>query len=255
MAKIILPDGTKLNLQVIYDPAGRAKEYSQGEYAFNFQIGCTHGCVYCYGHKAVYKTKEEFMQPVVKKAVIERLRKDCEKLQAAGYTGNIFMSFTCDPYDSTDSETGITRQAIEIIHSHGMHCTILTKGGKRAERDFDLLEPGDKFGTTLTFLRESDRELWEPHAARVSERLVSLKNAHEKGIETFASCEPVIYPDQTKDLIVLASDFVDEFRIGKWNYDKRAKNTNWPVFREDIVKICETLCVGYYIKNDLVEAV
>lgn len=199
-------------------------------------------------------SKEEFKQPKPRKNIIENIITDCEKLQTAGYTGNIFLCFACDPYDPVDEGERLTRQAIKIIHRHRMYVTILTKGGTRSEADFDLLGPGDKYGATLTFTSEADREIWEPHAAPTGERMDALWAAHKAGIETFASLEPVICPEQSKQLVRLTCGFVDEFRVGKLNYKSVAKETDWPKFRGEITEILDSYGCMYYIKKDLQEA-
>lgn len=199
-------------------------------------------------------SKEEFKQPKPRKNIIENIKTDCEKLQTTGYTGNIFLCFACDPYDPVDEGERLTRQAIEIIHSHGMHVTILTKGGVRSEADFDLLGPGDKYGATLTFTSEADRETWEPNAAPTMERISAIIGAHDLHIQTFVSLEPVIYPEQTKQLVNLTHEAVDEFRVGKLNYNSAAKETDWAKFREEITEILDSHDCRYYIKKDLQEA-
>jgi hypothetical protein len=45
-----------------------------------------------------------------------------------------------------------------------------------------------------------------------------LRDAALLGIRTWASIEPVIYPQQSLDLIKMAIHYCQEFRIGKFNH-------------------------------------
>jgi DNA repair photolyase len=109
---------------------------------------------------------------------------------------------------------------ISLLIRYGLHFTILTKG-KRPLRDLDLmLQRPDlcRFGTTLTLLTETDTATWEPNATYGRERIEALRYAALKGIRTWASIEPVIYPQQSLEMIRQAIPYCQEFRIGKFNH-------------------------------------
>lgn len=238
----------KSKSKFIYTPAGAAGEY--GNLAVNLFKGCTHSCVYCYAPRATYKKRESFHNEVLPRAgIIEGLKQEAPK-----YAGQeVFLCFSCDPYPEKDEEM-LARKAIQILHANDVSVRILTKAGMRAARDFDLLSKRPElssFGVTLTFDNPFDSVSWEPNAALPDERIESLRRAKALGIPTWASMEPVIYPEQTLNLIEATKDFVDMYKIGKWNHDKRAKEINWPVFAREAVALCEELGKEYYIKNDL----
>ena len=98
---------------------------------------------------------------------------------------------------------GTTRQAIQILIDNGLRVMILTKGGMRAARDFDLLETYDRcrFGTTVVFRNQADASQWELNAPPVADRIQAIHQAHGRGIKTWVSLEPVIDPDQALELI------------------------------------------------------
>jgi hypothetical protein len=83
------------------------------------------------------------------------------------------------------------------------------------------------------------------------DRLRALEEAHKRGIETWASLEPVIDPAETLELIRRSHGFVDHFKVGKWNHDKRADSIDWRKFAVEVVELLDSLGCDYYIKDDL----
>ena len=135
-------------MSIIYKPTGRAAEYA--EYAANLYSGCSHKCKYCYAPVALRRSKEEFhATPKPRTKILESLEADCKKMNPC----SVLFSFTTDPYQPIEEECGVTRQGIQILKKYGFAVEILTKGGIRAAKDFDLLDERDAFATTLTFLK------------------------------------------------------------------------------------------------------
>ncbi|MFC2013754.1 radical SAM protein [Chloroflexota bacterium] len=234
---------------VIYEPRGRAGEYAP--LAVNLYRGCGHGCIYCYAPEATFIDQTEFIKATPRQGIIKKLDKDAPQAALDGHRGNVLLCFTCDPYQPINELHGLTRQAITILRRNGFYVTILTKGGKRAERDFDLLRPGDEFATTLTFLDEQKSLRWEPGAAPPEERIESLRKAHELGIKTWASLEPVIEPTESIEIIRQTHSFVDLFKVGKLNYHPREKEIDWRKFLQECIATLKQYGCQYYIKKDL----
>ena len=151
------------------------------------------------------------------------------------------------------AQTGLTRAAMQLLHAHHYPVHVLTKGGTRAAADFDILgaRPGDAFGAALTFADPDDSAAWEPNAAPPDDRLEALSLAHERGIRTWATVQPVIDPEQSLELIRRAHRYVDVFRLGRWNEDARADDIDWAAFGRRAVDLLEALGKEYYLKQDL----
>lgn len=222
----------------IYEPRGRAREY--GELAVNIYTGCNHGCSYCYAPAALRKCKEAFAEVQPRAGIVEAVKKQIEREQITGRT--IFLCFTCDPYPA-DIDTMPTRAVIQTIKESGNHVRVLTKGGYRAERDFDLLGPGDWFGVTLTGENEK-----EPRAAVSAERYATIKTAHAQGIKTWVSFEPVYQPALVYEYIEY-SGAIDLFKIGKLNH--APSEICWAEFGTEVERLCKECDRNYYIKEDL----
>lgn len=235
-------------MKAIYEPKGRAREYAP--LACNLYRGCGHGCTYCYAPSVLRMDRETFHgQPTPRPGILDALRRDVVALR--GDPLHVLLCFTCDPYQRIDKEHRLTRQAIKIIKAADMHFEVLTKGGWKAERDFDLYGPGDRFATTLTFSDMFESAEWEPLAATPINRIGTIREAKERGIETWVSLEPVIDPLQSLELIRITCEWVDNYKVGKWNHDKRAADIDWKRFGHEAVNLLEKLGKKYYIKEDL----
>jgi DNA repair photolyase len=239
---------------IIYETRGRAKEYC--ELAANLYRGCDHCCTYCYAPSATFQKRESFCKPLVRDDVIKRLEMDAVTLKNRGESRSILLSFTTDPYCHLDVTEKLTREAIRILHENSLKVSILTKGGSRSERDFDLLSSKpllSEYGATLVFTDESLRSEIEPFAARTEERIESLKKAHELGISTYVSLEPVWTAEQSLELVDKTYEFVDFFKVGKLNYNRQQKNVDWKQFKHNIISKLNGYNKNFYIKKDLMD--
>lgn len=237
---------------IIYETRGRAKEYC--ELAANLYRGCDHCCTYCYAPSATFQKRENFCKPSVRKDVLKKLEMDAITLKERGESRSILLSFTTDPYCHLDVTEKLTREAIRILHEHNLKVSILTKGGSRSERDFDLLSSKpllSEYGATLVFTDENLRSEIEPFAAKTEERIESLKKAHELGISTYVSLEPVWTAEQSLELVDMTYEFVDFFKVGKLNYNKQQKNVDWKQFRLDMICKLKEYNKHFYLKKDL----
>jgi DNA repair photolyase len=234
---------------VVYEPRGKAGEYSR--LAVNLYSGCGHRCKYCYAPACTFKAWNVFSMPVPRNGIIERIQNDALNLAINHDAGPVLLCFTCDPYQPIDNRFCLTRQAIQTLHASKVNVMVLTKGGQRAERDFDLLTENDWFGVTLTTLDKTSSIEWEPGAALPDARIQSLIKAHAKGIKTWVSLEPVLYPDVALEIVKQTHTFVDKFKVGTLNYHPHAKSIDWHKFALNIKELLESLNCDYYIKEDL----
>jgi len=240
---------------IIYEPRGKALEYSP--LAANLYRGCSHGCTYCYAPSATFKDRslfhsEEFIQP--RKDVLAQFEKDCCKF--SGDPRECLFSFTTDPYQPIEIDNNLTRDALKIGLKYNIFPVILTKGGKLATRDFDILKKfkNRKFGATLTTDSDVESKEWEPGASLPCDRIESLEDAWTLGIFTFVSFEPVINPNAVFRLIDETHEFVDFYKVGKLNYHPFSKTIDWVKFRESVMEKLESLGKKYMIKKDLLKA-
>ncbi len=231
-------------MQTIYTPKGRALEYAP--LALNIYSGCSHGCTYCYMrpmHERFHGAGS-FNTPVYREGLTVALHEALDTGKYAGKT--VHLCFSCDPYPA-GIDTTPTRDVIQLLKQVGCHVQILTKGGTRAQRDFDLLDDQDWFGVTVAGTEAQQREL-EPGAADINDRLMALVDASAMGIKTWVSFEPVYSEKVVFDWLKTAH-WVDQFRIGKLNH--YSSGINWGVFGRECERLAALYGRNIKIKDDL----
>ena len=245
----------------IYQPKGRAREYAP--WALNYYRGCDHGCAYCYGPSVLRMDRAEFHTTAApRRDALRQIERSAKA--ASGHVERVLLSFTHDPYQNLDEQTGLTRKVIEILHRHDIHVTILTKGDARSIRDFDLLGPGDAYATTLVVEQDGLVD-WEPHAAPIAERIAALKQARDRGLEkVWVSFEPVIWPQESYLLFHRASPYITHCKVGPLNYRGRLPvdlrpyapkpaEIDWADVADWFQRLCAAAGVKCYLKQDLLD--
>lgn len=108
----------------------------------------------------------------------------------------------------------------------------------------------DEFACTLTFYDECKSKEIEPNAATPKERIESLKSAHERGIKTWVSFEPVIEEEEVYNLLDKTYEFVDLYKVGKCSgYKSNVKD--WELFTNTIIDKLKYYNKEFLIKDDL----
>lgn len=234
-------------MNILYEPRGRAREYAA--LAANLYAGCVHGCEYCYVPACVRRDRADFHGSTrVRAGALAALDKDASKTPKGA---RVLLSFTTDPCQPGEEDRGVTREAIRILHAHGLAVEILTKGGTRARHLFPAMRAGDAFASTLTFTDPAQSAEWEPGAALPEDRLAAMHEAHDLGIETWASLEPVIDPAQSLALIDQAAPFTDLFKLGTLNHHPHAATIDWAGYARRAVAAVTATGRKMYVKDDL----
>ena len=219
-------------MNTIYVPKGAAKEY--GDYSLNIYTGCPHRCWYCFAPGVLHRDRNTFHTDVrPREGIVEATEGYLKSTKMTGKT--VQLCFTCDPYP-TGHDSFATREIIKLLKKYGNHVQILTKGS--GMRDFDLLDGNDWYGVTLTGTEGAECRL-------ISE----LKEAHDRGIRTWISFEPVLDAQGVLEQIRHTADFAGRVKIGKLNY--HPSDIDWRQFGHDAEALCRKLGAEYYIKESL----
>ncbi len=209
----------RFNGKAIYQPSGKAAEYSP--WACNFFTGCTNDCEYCYCKRGVMshiwstdpKLKKCFKNDADALSIFEKeLKKNLDILKKSG----ILFSFTTDPM--LPETKNLTLMATYIAISYDVPVKILTKRADFLEDvTLELIESSIfrkrkhlvAFGFTLTGWDEK-----EHFASSNQERIEAMRELHEMGFKIFASIEPVITPAKSRNMIEATLEFCDLYKIG-----------------------------------------
>ncbi len=240
-------------MDLIYETRGKAREYAPlGADLFS---GCMHRCGYCYVPGSGNVPADRFhRQCVPRQDAVDRFTADLDELDSRQDKRLILMSFGCDPYPPPSQDSTVTRAVIKCLVERGRHFTVLTKGGTRACRDFDLLanSPQSSFGTTLVFTDQKMVDTWEPETASLADRVAAIEAARHRGIATWVSIEPVISPGQAIELVQRYHTLVDHWKVGKVNYQPDIeKSVDWPRFLDEITRTFQSVGADFYLKKSL----
>lgn len=175
---------------------------------------CPLRCKYCWASLPIWQHRIRFAHPIEEAL---RLTRSKRKL-------TIVISFTSDPYQPRELSECKTRKTLEIL-SRTKHKIMLLTKSTLAERDFPLFavwrsEGFDLWiGSTLTSVIGIEDE---PLASSNPDRMKMLEHAHNLGLHTWASLEPILpnvtYPHQ---IVEATHDFVDWYALGSLNYSKQ----------------------------------
>lgn len=257
-----------MSAPLIYQPRGRAREYSP--WALNLFDGlCGHqrmdmtvpACAYCFAAQlpaARRKDSDPTCRP--KRDLLARLERDCERIERAGgwpeKNGPVLVSFTTDPLPAGRADLlGVAQEALYRLWEAVVPVTLLSKNGYDA---LDWIEGwhsrDDEFATTIVFdeTRTTWRE-WEAYAPPIDYRWYALECAHERGLNTWISVEPVIDPDEALAVIRFGQDIgcVGHYRIGPLNHHPHAATVDWRAFGERLAEVLVATGARYYLKQDM----
>ena len=240
-------------MDLIYETRGKAREYAP--LAADLFSGCVHRCGYCYVPGSANVPPDRFhRQCSPRQNILRRLNADLDELEDRHDNRLILLSFGCDPYPPPPHDSTVTRAVIKRLAERNRRVTVLTKGGTRALRDFDLLAASTQasFGSTLVFTEQQDADIWEPGAANLADRIEAIQAARRRGIPTWVSIEPVISPSQAIALVEQYHTLVDHWKVGKVNHlPEIEKAVDWRRFRDEITRTFKSVGADFYLKKSL----
>ena len=87
--------------------------------------------------------------------------------------------------------------------------------------------------------------------AAMKQRFNLARDAHNLGIRTWVSLEPVIEPDQALEVVRQLHPYVDLWKVGP--VTKQQTDVDWKQFKIDIEKIFKALGANYILKKELLK--
>jgi DNA repair photolyase len=185
-------------------------------YVINPYIGCQHNCSYCYARfmKRFTGHREPWGQFVdVKVNAAELLKLEITKKKP----GRVWISGVCDPYQPLEAKYKLTRQCLEILAQNDWPVAVQTRS-PLVLRDIDILKQGRDFeaGFSIPTADDHIRQLFEPGAPPIKERVRALNELHQAGIRTFAMIAPMLPGAESLAEILVGK--VDRVILDRMNY-------------------------------------
>jgi len=186
------------------------------DYVVNPYVGCQHSCTYCYarfmkrftGHKEPWG---EFVDVKINAPAL--LQREIEKMPP----GRVWVSGVCDPYQPLERKYELTKKCLEILIRYDWPVTVRTKSALIL-RDLELFKKASRIevGLTVTTADEGVRQLFEPGAPSIKDRIKALEVLHLAGIRTFAMIAPML--PGAEELAAKLKGKVDYVLIDRMNY-------------------------------------
>lgn len=192
----------------------------RGHYYINPYVGCTIGCPFCYvAARADLSRRLEGLPKLswghyldVKINAAEVLRREVQQVPA----GIVRLSpILTDPYQPVERKFRITRQCLQVLLEAGFTAAVLTRAALVLE-DLELLRrfPTALVGFSIPSDDERMRQIFEPGADPIAERLRALAACHQAGLVTLTFIQPML-PMNAERLVDMVAPLVDAVRIDR----------------------------------------
>ncbi len=166
-----------------------------GKYAFSPYQGCGHACKYCDGRAEKYYVEGDFEKDIViRQNLPEQLAVDLKKLREPGII--TIGSGVSDAYQPAEKDENLMHRCAEVLAKSDHPVLILTKSSLIL-RDLDLwkkvhAKKGFILAVSLTFLDDKLRQIFEPLASSVEERLETIATFKKNGMYVGVLAMPFI---------------------------------------------------------------
>lgn len=164
----------------------------KGMLELNPAFGCDFRCAYC----GIYALEKEYFGEVIVFDDFPGYLDDwLSKNHAAVEDRYFYFSAKTDCFQPALVESGITLEILEVLRKYGARYFLVTKGGvPPREIRKELVDARDinQVIISATMPDEKLREILEPGAAPISERLALAEFCVDSGIFVTASCCPIL---------------------------------------------------------------
>lgn len=167
-------------------------------YTLNVTRGCEFLCVYCYarGYPGAPFTGEVHLYGNLP----ERLAEELDNPRRRSVVQWVAFNTASDSFQTHPKILEITFRIMKLLLERGIGCSFLTKGWI-PNRFIDLFSQYPKLITARVGMVSTSphyRKLFEPYAARVTERLQNIERLKKAGLEVEVRIDPII-PFYTDD--------------------------------------------------------
>jgi len=196
------------------------KEWAESN--VNIQLGCEHGCRYCYARYNAVKfrkwcTAEQWLDPVIVQSKVTR-----------SFLKRLGVVMFPSTHDITLRNLSESIYVLQNMLAAGNEVLVVSKPHFKCIRE--ICETFKKYRKRLMFrftigsMNEEILDFWEPNASNFRERIQCLRFANDSGYQTSVSCEPFLdYAlGQIIELYEEVKPYItDSFWIGKLRHFNR----------------------------------
>ena len=201
----------------------------QGHYYINPYVGCMIACPFCYViDRADFSRELEGLaaRPWGRYLDVKTNAAEVLRREVAGKRGGIvrMSPILTDPYQPAEKRYRITRQCLEVLVETDIAPVILTRAPRILE-DVDLLKrfPRALVGFSVPTENDHYRQIFEPRADRIEDRLMALRRLHAAGISTFAVIQPVL-PMDVDRMVEEVAPYVRAVRLDRLYVGERVRH-------------------------------
>ncbi len=216
------------------------------DYVINPYVGCPHKCLYCYASymSSFSKHTEGWGDFIDVKCTNKKI--NVFKIK----NKKVMISTVTDPYNSFESEFGVTRKILEQLVKSEALISVVTKSDL-VLRDIDLFKQMKhvEVGVSISMLDEVIKSKLEPNSPSIVQRIETLKVLKSEGIKTVCYISPII-PGITdfEKIIEVTKDFVDKYVFDKLDLRSSFKTKMFNFIkheRKDLIPLYDAI----YIKK------
>lgn len=183
------------------------------DYVINPYVGCPHKCLYCYASymSSFSKHPEGWGDFIDVKCTNKKI--NVFKIK----NKKVMISTVTDPYNSFESEFGVTRKILEQLVKSEALISVVTKSDL-VLRDIDLFKQMKhvEVGVSISMLDEVIKSKLEPNSPSIVQRIETLKVLKSEGIKTVCNISPIIPGiTEVEKIIEATKDYVDEYVFDK----------------------------------------
>lgn len=204
----------------------------------NIQIGCEHGCRYCYArYNAVCRfkrcTAEQWANPQVDRSKIRREYRLVNTTVMFPSSHDITPRNLCDCFLVLRKLLRAGNRVLIVSKPHRECVRILIEGLADWRRQVE-------FRFSITTADQAARAFWEPAAPGYAERIDCLAAASRAGYPTSVSIEPVL-DTSVPTILADAAEWTNEIWVGRMNQLGRRMDPTGADDQEAIERIRQVL--------------
>ncbi len=241
----------------------RTREFERkglATHAVNVGTRCSHGCLYC-SSGALLRMHKSFSElglspfetgyAIVDPDTPQRVDRDARRIRDRGM---IQLGTTVDAWAPEAKKHDLGRRCLQaILDQPGWTVRTLTKNAA-VTRDFDIIEQyRDRVLVGLSITSTPDKRgvmsIIEPSASPITERMAALREAHARGLRTYAMFCPLLpgiadAPEQIDGLVRLGSRSTDLCTCGTTKGSTRGDSWAWHYLQKCSQKCSTTIRVA-----------